>query len=150
MKLYLCAVKQYVLAHGFRDRLPNMHQLYLTLHGVKRKPDATGHRKPHMPMTIVLLKPIKSYITSTCPNLVDQRMLWAASALAFFCFLRSSEYTSLPNPNTIGTLQSKDITMQKSRIRVRINASKADPFREGKTVHCKYQNIYWRSRNALK
>ena len=78
IKLYLCAVKQYALAHGFRDRLPNMHQLHFTLRGIKRKLGATGNRKPRMPITIVLLKQIKSYIMSTYPNLVDQRMLLAA------------------------------------------------------------------------
>ena len=93
IKLYLCAVKQYALAHGFRDHLPNMHQLHFTLCGIKRKLGATGQRKPCMPITIVLLKQIKSYIMSTYPNLIDQRMFWAASTLAFFGFLRSSEYT---------------------------------------------------------
>ena len=72
IKLYLCAVKQYALAHGYRDRLPNMHQLHFTLHGIKRKLGVMGHRKPCMPITIVLLKQIKSYIMSTYPNSIDQ------------------------------------------------------------------------------
>ena len=133
IKLYLCAVKQYALAHGFRDRLPKLH---FTLRGIKRKLGATGNRKPRMPVTIVLLKQIKSYIMSTSPNLVDQRMLWAASTLAFFGFLRSSEYTS-PSKSKYhksSTLQLQDVTLQESRILVHIKASKTDPFREEITL----------------
>ena len=131
IKLYLCAVKQYALANGFRDRLPNMHQLHFTLRGIKRKLGATGNRKPRMPITIFLLKQINSYIMSTYPNLVDQRMLWAASTLAFFGFLWSSEYTS-PSKSKYhksSTLQLQDVTLQESRILVRIKAS-----REGITL----------------
>ena len=136
IKLYLCAVKQYALGHGFRDRLPNMHQLHFTLRGIKRKFGATAHRKPCRPITIVLLTQTKSYIMSTYPNLTDQRMLWAASTLAFSGFLRSSEYTS-PSKSKYhksSTLQLRDITLRKSRILVRIKASKTDPFREGITL----------------
>ena len=117
IKLYLCAVKQYALAHRFTDCLPNMHQLHFTLHGIKRKLGATGHRKPCMTITIVLLKQIKS-------------------TLAFFGFLWGSEYAS-PSKSKYhksSTLQLRDITLQNSRILVHIKASKTDPSRVGITL----------------
>ena len=113
-----------------------MHQLHFTLHGIKRKLSATGNRKPCMPITIVLLKQIKSYIMSTYPNLVDQRMLWTASTLAYFGFPWSSEYTS-PSKSKYhksSTLQLQDVTLEESRILVEVKATKTDPFREGITL----------------
>ena len=63
-------------------------------------------------------------------------MLWAASMLAFFGFLQSSEYTfpSKFKYHKSSTLQLRDITLQKSRVLIHIKASKTDPFREGITL----------------
>ena len=63
-------------------------------------------------------------------------MLWSACTLAFFGFLRSSEYVA-PSTKTYDkavTLSRKDIVMRKNTIQVTIKASITDPFRVGMTI----------------
>ena len=89
-----------------------------------------------MPISVVTLKQIRSYINSSYANKLDRTMFWAASALAFFDFLRSSEYTA-PTVKLYhhkSTLQRSDITIEKTRMIVHVKASKTDPFREGMSL----------------
>ena len=113
-----------------------MHKLYLLLRGIKRRPGAVGTRKPCFPVTIPLLKRLRPSIRRLYPDIAEQKMLWAACTLAFFGFLRSSEYTA---PSTVKyhrkvTLRIRDVTLQKSKMLVRIKGSKTDPFRDGVTL----------------
>ena len=63
----------------------------------------------------------------------DKLMVWAAMLMAFHGFMRISEYTSSHarsyNPST--TLCWDDITIMPNTVKVRIKASKTDPFRTG-------------------
>ena len=113
-----------------------MHQLHILLQGIKRKLGAVGKRKPCFPITVHNLEQIHRYVTLNYPNKIDRTMLWAASTLAFFAFLRSSEYTDPTTTKYIKncTLQQKDITILDTRMLVRIKGSKTDPFREGVTL----------------
>ena len=70
---------------------------------------------------------------------LDHIMLWAAFTLAFFAFLRASEFTHNGPFNPEVHLTFQDITfhpdMQSpSLMRVRIKQSKTDPFRQGCTL----------------
>ena len=63
-------------------------------------------------------------------------MIWAAMLVAFFGFLRVSEYTSLRvtsfDPSI--TLMFSDIEVSNNCCNVRIKHSKTDPFREGTNI----------------
>ena len=66
-------------------------------------------------------------------------MFWAACTLGYFGFLRSAEFTV---PSMASFSASLDLTMQEidgvsapSCMRVRIKASKTDPFRKGAEIH---------------
>ena len=66
-------------------------------------------------------------------------MLWAAFTLAFFAFLRASEFTCNGPFNPEVHLTSQDITFHPdiqspSFMRVRVKQSKTDPFRQGSTL----------------
>ena len=124
------------MAQGFRNRMQGMHQLHLTMRGIKRKLGVTGQRKPRMPISVVTLKQIRSYINPSYANKLDRTMFWAASALAFFGFLRSSEYTAptVKSYHRKSTLQRSDITIERTRMIVHVKASKTDPFREGMSL----------------
>ena len=74
INLYLCGVKYHPMAQGFRNRMQGMHQLHLTMRGIKRKLGVTGHRKPRMPFSVVTFKQIRSYINSSYANKLDRRM----------------------------------------------------------------------------
>ena len=86
INLYLCSVKYHAMAQGLRNRMQGMHQLHLTMRGIKRKLGVTGHRKPRIPISVVTLKQIRSYINSSYANKLERTMFCAASALAFFGF----------------------------------------------------------------
>ena len=77
---------------------------------------------------------IKNAIQSSLSNAFDQSTLWAVCCLAFFGFLRSSEFTS-PSSNSFSssqTLLRSDIDFNsRNSLFVRINMSKVDPFRRG-------------------
>ena len=84
-------------------------------------------------MTISILRKIKSFIKAHYHNKINKRMLWAVCTLAFFAFLRSSEYTS-PSTKSFdknSTLQVADVKVCRSRLRLQVKTSKADQFREG-------------------
>ena len=66
-------------------------------------------------------------------------MLWAAFTLAFFGFLRSSEFTCNGPFNPSVHLTSNDVTLvpnshSPSHMLVCIKQSKTDPFRQGHTI----------------
>ena len=129
INLYLCGVKYHAMAQGFRNCMQGMHQLHLTMRGIKRKLGVTGQRKPRMPISVVTLKQIGSYINSSYANKLDRTMFWAASALAFFGFLRSSEYTAptVKSYHRKSTLQHSDITIERTRMIVMSKLRKQTP-----------------------
>jgi hypothetical protein len=71
----------------------------------------------------------------------DHCMLWAACTLGYFGFLRASEFTvpSLDMFSSAIHLQVSDIAIDSystpSCMRIRIKASKTDPFRKGCNIH---------------
>lgn len=74
-------------------------------------------------------------------QLFDHVMFWSACTLAYFGFLRSSEFTtpnaSSFNPSCHLTLQDVafDSHIDPTCLRVHIKASKTDPFRKGCFIH---------------
>ena len=136
INLYLTAVKHYAICKGYPHDFQKMHQLHLLLRGTKRALGDMGRRKPRFPVTIPILRKIRSFIQTQYQNPTDRKMLWAACSLPFFAFLRSSEYTS-PSTQTYdkqSTLQFADVKLRKSRLLLHVKVSKTDPFREGVTL----------------
>ena len=136
LKLYLSAVKFQNMELGFRDSMSKMTQLQLTLCGIKRTLGAHGSRKPCLPISIVTMRLLKRYIFMSKLTNHNKLMFWSACTLAFFGFLRSSEYvsTSASRYSKQKTLLHRDVPIKKGRIHLTIKASKTDPFREGVTL----------------
>ena len=67
--------------------------LHLLLPGIKRTLGLTSHQR--LPITMTLLRQIKEELARAPDYLpTDKLMLWSAFTLAFYGFLRSSEFTS--------------------------------------------------------
>ena len=137
IKLYIAAIKFYNIELGFKDKVSQMQQLHILLRGIKRKLGSHGLHKPRLPITLPTMKILHSYLKESHLRHQDQDMLWAAFTLAFFAFLRSSEYVSKATTSYIpeSTLLCSDISQSQQFITINIKASKTDPFREGMMLY---------------
>ncbi len=117
-----------------------MPKLTYVLKGIKSLQSRTSHSKPRtrLPITPKILQELRvSLLESTFDNV----MLWAASLLCFYGFLRSGE-VSIPSASVFDPsahLCLNDISvnnaLQPTIVRVHLKTSKTDPFRLGVDVH---------------
>ena len=92
LKVYLAAI---CLMHGLPD--PRMDlTLLLVCRGIRQQKKVTERR---LPITIDILKSLKSYLRLSNYTLCEQRMLWSSFTLSFYGFLRASECLSLISSN---------------------------------------------------
>ena len=137
VKLYLVAVQDLHRELNFPLLINKMHRLQKVLTGIKRLASST--RRDRFPITTQVLSAIHHYLCPQQSTNLDHIMLWAAFTLAFFAFLRASEFTCNGPFNPEVHLTSQDITFHPdiqspSLMRVRIKQSKTDPFRQGCTL----------------
>ncbi len=141
IKAYLSALHHLAISYKLPDpKISNMAYLHQVLRGIrsehaKRRP---GNRK-RLPITPELLLKLRQVWERQACN-IDHIMLWAAATLCFFGFLRAGEIT-VPSEKDYDPgvhLNAEDIAVDSvtkpSRMRVRIKASKTDPFRNGVDV----------------
>lgn len=134
IKLYLSALRFFHIENGHIDPTTDTLLQY-TVKGVKRAQSQTT--KPRLPITIQILRDLKTALHhSHSIPIHDKRMLWAAFCVAFYGFLRSSEFCS-PTAHTFQpsrTLCHSNLTLTSSAAHLLIKASKTDPFRKSCTV----------------
>ena len=137
IKVYLSAVRSLHVDQGFSDPLVNCLRLQRVLRGIKRtQGDSSSQR---LPITDEIMAVIFKALDVT---MADHCMFWAACCLAYFGFLRSAEFTvpqfwPVYSPSThLGVADiAVDASSLPSCLRIRIKASKTDPFRKGCFVH---------------
>lgn len=137
IKLYLVAVQDLHHELNFPLHTHNMHRLQKVLTGIKCLAPST--KQDRFPTTTQILTAIDNYLFPALSTNIDHIMLWAAFTLAFFAFLRASEFTCNGPFNPEVHLTSQDITFHPSMqspsfMRVRIKQSKTEPFRQGCTL----------------
>ena len=137
IKVYLSAVRNLHVTAGLHNEF-SAHltpRLEMVLRGIKKDKSLTAPRT-RLPIMVEIMAKIKDTL-SLRPSDYDNIMMWAACALAFFGFLRCSEFT-VPTqdeycPDT--HLSPQDITIDSRTsptvIQVTIKQSKTDPFRVG-------------------
>ena len=139
IKSYLAAVRFEQITRGMGN--PNidlMPRLEYVLKGVKKKlPVSSRQRLPITPQILLKLK----RVWQNDPAKQDAEMLWAASCLCFFRFLRSGEVVS-PSERTYDSQSHmcfEDIRVDNraapSFLQVQIKASKTDLFCHGVTIY---------------
>jgi hypothetical protein len=111
-----------------------MFQLHRILKGMKRT--SSSPQRIRRPITIQILAEISTLLRPDFSKELDTVMLWAAFTLAFFGFLRVSEFTY---SSTKTFLAVKDVAFNPTiknpeSLHVRIKQSKTDPFRQGTTL----------------
>lgn len=140
IKCYLAAIRHLQIEQGLGDpTISAMAKLELVIRGVKRVQAEKQPARTRLPITIDILEKLHGSWRNH-PNRRDSTMLWAASALCFFGFLRSGEIT-VPSDSAFDEashLTFKDVAVDRldnpSILRVNIKVSKTDPFRQGVNV----------------
>ena len=121
---------------GFPDPLVDCLQLQCALHGITRTQGSPGSSR--LPITDYHMLVIYQSLSFTNH---DHVMFWAASTLAYFGFLRSSEFTVSPlstfNPfiHLLVSNIAMDSHTSPSCLQIGIKASKTDPFWKGCHVY---------------
>ena len=142
VKLHMAAIKHFSIIRGFSTPFGSFNRLYLLTKGIRRKQGSSHAVPKRLPITPTLLHTIAHNLFNSTRLYEDKTMLWAAILLAFFGFLRVSEYTSSHktqfDPDT--TLLFRDIDIRSDHARICIKASKTDPFREGVCVRVAANN----------
>ncbi len=134
VKLYLSAIANFYVEQNQPLRSNSMFQLHCILKGIKRT--SSSQQRIRRPITIHILSQFSTLLRPAFSKDLDTVMLWAAFTLAFFGFLRVSEFTysnaqSFLAVNDIAFIPS--ITTPDS-IQVHIKQSKTDTFRRGTTL----------------
>jgi integrase len=138
IKAYLSGVRYLHIAEGEGDPfLKPMHRLEYTLRGIKRCEAEAGEKsRVRLPISPDILRKMKAVWDASADD-PDTVMLWAASCLGFFCFLRAGEMT-VPSDGEFDSavhLTREDLAWDSPTsprlLRVRLKQSKTDPFRRG-------------------
>lgn len=118
-----------------------MPRLHYVLRGIKsEEAKLQAPSKQRLPVTPAILLKLYSVLEHD-PTNFDNIMIWAASLVCFFGFLRSGEIT-IPsasaydasthlNPSDI----SVDVPSQPTVVQLKIKQSKTDPFRQGVNIY---------------
>ena len=129
----MSAVRALHIEQGFSDPLVDCLQLQRVLRGIKRTQGDSSWLR--LPITDDIMMVIFRALDLTH---ADHCMFWAACNLAYFGFLRSAEFT-VPNlASYVPALHlgvAVDSHSSPSCLRLRIKASKTDPFRKGCFLH---------------
>ncbi|XP_070566899.1 integrase/recombinase xerD homolog [Ptychodera flava] len=134
IKVYLAGVMHHHVERGYADDVTTHALLQRTLQGIRRSIGEV--RQPRLPITIDLLRRLKECLrqrADMCSN--DKLMVWASFTLAFYGFLRVSEFTA-QSPTEFdvnATLLARDIVLT-DVIEIRIKSSKTDPYARGHTI----------------
>ncbi|XP_006822086.1 uncharacterized protein LOC102804103 [Saccoglossus kowalevskii] len=134
IKVYLAAIVSLNAETGHTEDIASNNMLRHVLQGIKH--DHGNPIRPRLPITMTLMRKIKNALRShPAIHVNDKLMLWSAFTLAFFGFLRVSEFTatSASTFDNDGTLLGSDVLLTDDLI-VTIKASKTDPFRRGQVV----------------
>ena len=131
IKTYLCSIQYYSILNGFSTRISSMDCLYYVLRGIRGYIGSTRQRTRRQPITIQQLHHFHQWITTRYSDF-DSSMLKAATSVAFFGLLRSSEYCSqYRHRSSAATLARNDIKFSNNLILLHLRESKTDPFKEG-------------------
>lgn len=138
IKVYLSAVRSLHVAAGlheiFSSQLtPRVEQV---LKGVRKVEASKPSRSSRLPVTLDILRKVQLALKLDAGE-YENVLLWAACCLAFFGFLRCSEFTvpSQTEYDPDGHLSLSDIAIDSREsptlVQVNIKQSKTDPFRKG-------------------
>ena len=140
IKVYLSAVRHMQIEAAMPDPFKGspMARLEYVTRGIKKhEAEMKVGQRPRLPITPPLLLKMRTVWEPTPGNSHNTKMLWAASCLCFFAFMRARELTvpaeGAYDPSvhlSVGDVAVDD-TKRPTLVRVTVKQSKTDPFRRG-------------------
>ena len=127
--VYLAGIHLEHLERGFHPTSDEL--LCLLCKGIKRSQGTA--RRIRLPITINILRTLKSKLREDASYSLLEKRLWSAFTLAFYGFLRASEFAT---PDLFWS----NITLNNDKIDVFIQQSKTDPFRQGHPITVYHTN----------
>ena len=125
IKIYLAGIRLKHTEREFQDST-NDELPRLLCKGIKHSHGA--NRGTRLPITINILHTLKCKLREeTSYSLLEKRLLWSAFTIAFYEFLRASEFTT-------PELTWSHIQLHTDKVVVFIQQCKTDPFRQGHTM----------------
>lgn len=136
VSLHLAAIKFFAQIWGYPSQFRAPSCLSRLLKGIKKSHGAKYRKAKRTPITPSLLLTLGTNLFRSPLRYNDKVMLWAAMLVAFFGFLRVSEYTAeyVKSYDPQFTLCWEDVSTSSLVAHITLKASKTDPFREGVTV----------------
>ena len=134
IKVYLAAIRLLHLEHGFEDPTRDTPLLTYLCIGIRRSGRSTNTTR--LPITIPLLRVIKHQLSTSTLPAQAKLLYWAAFTLAFYGFLRASEYSCPTHSKFTNTrhLLLRDISITTNSLSVHLKRSKSDRFGKSATV----------------
>ena len=142
IRAYLTAVRHIHVCKGLHKHFNQQitPRLHLILRGIQKQQSSRHFTKPRLPITFPILRSIKRVLSKDTPS-YDNTTFWAMCCLAFFGFLRISEFTTPGDSpyDPASHLSLNDIAVD-SRANLRLlqlplKQSKTDLFKQSVTVH---------------
>lgn len=134
IKVYLAGIRLLHLEHGLLDPTRDAPLLTYLCTGIRRS--SKKKTRSRLPITIPLLHTIKRQLSTSALTAQDKLLYWAAFTLAFYGFLRASEY-SYPTKRKYrhsSHLLLRDLAVKKHSISIHLKRSKTDRFGKSATV----------------
>ena len=134
---YLAALRHLQVSAGLpTPNRADWPRLHYTLRGIQRsQPSAQRQR---LPITATVMRNLLHTWSSAPTDHYKSRLMWAASCLAFFGFLRSGEFTlrSLAeSPAILASDAAVDSRTEPSVVTIRLRRAKTDPFGRGVSIY---------------
>ncbi len=133
---YVAAVCMDHFTKGLPDPTANAPLLSLLLAGIKRTGKATNRTR--LPITGTILKSIKTIKISlrTLYSSHDRHLFGAALTLAFYGFMRVSEYAAPARSRaTTNTLTARQVTLTRDTLTVQLKRSKTSQLKSPPLIH---------------
>ena len=142
IKVYLPSVRSAHVTQGkhksFESQLTL--RLLLVMKGIRKLTSISKPPRVRLPITTDILEGINTVLSAE-PDSYVNKMMWAACCMAFFGFLRSSEFTvpSQDHYHPEVHLSLSHITLDRrhspNTVCAHIKQSKTDPFRQGAHIY---------------
>ena len=138
-KSYLAGIRNHFIESGLGNPMCDnfgqpLWSLKSILKGLRKE---NGKPKlQRLPITADILKRIFIVLGNSLFHEIDTALMKAVCSMAWFGFLRCSEFTTLNNSFDPGcNVTNADVHLTSSAVRFTLKASKTDPFRQGRIIH---------------